>query len=350
MNRMSAGNKDNQTCLRTYMNDYKKKKRKNRRHTILTIFVCSILIIMMILFLALLILQMNRDSSSEEKPTELTPQQFISTLQQELLEKDGSGQPQTEEAETVPATEALTEAATDESDQGPSGEPGTRKALSDLTETDIYAFMQGPKAWESKVPFSGSWCSEVLYDQEFSVFGCGLCALASIYSTLTPCDCSPLDMFWYAKEVSGYAPSSGYGAIDWPYMRQTLKSVGISSRQRRKPQLYEQFQTDVAESLCTIALISSYEDDTYWHNVEGHYVTLWLYDSKDDTILLSDSGNPDHNLQRIPLRYIYDALKKVSRRQYMIITDVDENGNTWGHDGIDIRWRKPRYYKTMGLY
>ena len=78
--------------------------------------------------------------------------------------------------------------------------------------------------------------------------------------------------------------------------------------------------------------------------------TLWLYDSKDDTVLLSDSGNPDHNLQRIPLRYIYDALKKVSRRQYMIITEVDENGNTWGHDGIDIRWRKPRYYKTMGLY
>jgi len=331
------------------MNDYKKQKRKNRRHTILAILVCSVLIIIMILFLVLMILQMNRDPSEEDQ-TELTPQQFIQSLQQGAQETKPSSIPDETQSENLLLSERVTEAATQEPSQQSTNEPGTRKALSDLAQTDIYAFMQGPKAWKSKVDFSGSWCEEVLYDQEFSVFGCGLCALASIYSTLTPCDCSPLDMFWYAKEVSGYAPTSGYGAIDWPYMRQTLKSVGITSRLRRKPQLYEQFQKDMAENICMVALITSYEDDTYWHDVEGHYVTLWLYDSNDDTVLLSDSGNPDHNLQRIPLRYIYDALKKVSRRQYMLITDVDADGNTWGHDGIGIRWKRPKYYKKMGVY
>ena len=74
------------------------------------------------------------------------------------------------------------------------------------------------------------------------------------------------------------------------------------------------------------------------------YVNIWLYDPTDETVLLADSGNPEHNRQRIPLRYVYDAMKTSSRYQYLLVTSVDPDGNTWKHDGIDIRWKKPRYY------
>ena len=318
-------------------NNYRRRKRKNRLHAVLAVFVITLLILIMLLILALVILSTNHEPSA---PPLLPFQEFLTEADREKDTEAAEALSETIQEQTEIESQAQTEAV--------QGIPGTRKALSDLEETDIYTFMQGPKAWKSKVDFSGSWCSEVLADQEFSVFGCGLCVLANIYSTLTPCDCSPLDMFYYAREVSGYSPVSGFGAIDWPYMRQTLKTTGITAKLRRKPSDYARFQKAVSESLCTVALISSYYDDTYWHDVEGHYVTIWLYNSEDDTVFLSDSGNPDHNRQRIPLRYIYDALKKASQYHYMIVTDVDENGNTWGHDGINIRWKKPRYYKTMG--
>ena len=305
--------------------------------TLLAIFIFSTLIIIMVLFLALLIMQM-----SGKKPEIIWPLTEAVTEQEEPAPTEALPMevPVTEFAETeiTPQTEPSEH------------EPGTRKAVEDLVETDIYTFMQGPKAWKSRVDFSGSWCSEVLADQKFSVFGCGLCVLANIYSTLTPCDCSPLDMFWYAREVSGYSPSSGYGAIDWPYMRQTLRKVGITAKNMRKPTTYEKFQEYMENSICMVALVSSYYDDTYWQGVEGHYVTLWLYNREDDTVFLSDSGNPDHNRQRIPLRYIYDALKVASRFHFMRVTAVDPDKNTWQHDGIDIKWKKPRYYKKMGLY
>ena len=90
-------------------------------------------------------------------------------------------------------------------------------------------------------------------------------------------------------------------------------------------------------------------DDTYWHGVEGHYVNIWQYNSEDDTVFLADSGNPDHNRQRIPLRYIYDALKTYNNYQYMLITKVDTEKNTWQHDGIKERWRKPKYLSSSSL-
>ena len=212
-----------------------------------------------------------------------------------------------------------------------------------LTEKDIYTFLQGPKAWESKADFSGEWYDEFLAGQRFSVFGCGLCDLANIYSTLTPYECSPLDMYEYAQEASDYTPVSGYGAIDWPYLRDTLASTGIISEIRQKDETYEEFQENVSGAISVIALVCSYDDSTYWEDVEGHYVNLWLYDGSDDTVLLGDSGNPAHNRQRIPLRYVYDALKSAADYQYLLVTDVDEEGNTWKHDGIDEKWNRPSY-------
>ena len=204
-----------------------------------------------------------------------------------------------------------------------------------------------PRAWRSRVYWSGSWCNQILGEQEFSIFGCGLCCLANIYSSLTPYECSPVDMFYYARDNTDYSPSYGYGAIDWPYMRQTLKLTGINSGLHRKEKSYELFRDSIADGLCAIALVASAYDDTYWQNVDGHYVTIWLYDPEDETVLLGDSGNPEHNRARIPLRYVYDALKTSGRYQYLLVTDVDEEKNTWRHDGISERWRRPKYLSEI---
>ena len=297
-----------------YSEHYKNNRHRKRGGHFLALLICILLFL--ILFFSLLLVLMHalapvRTPSENEAVTE-------EAAWQEL------------------PTESVTEAQTEEARQAD---------FSDLKETDIYTFLQGPKAWASKADWSGKWHEVVLADQEFSVFGCGLCDLANIYSTLTPYDCSPLDMYYFAQEASGYAPVSGFGAIDWPYLKQTLKAVGISSLIKRKDKKYEQFQKNIASSVSAIVLVCSYDDDTYWHDVEGHYVNIWLYNSEDDTVFLADSGNPDHNRQRIPLRYIYDALKTSSNYQYLLITGADEEKNTWKHDGIEIKWRKPKYYK-----
>ena len=113
-----------------------------------------------------------------------------------------------------------------------------------LTDTDIYSFLQGPAAWENRTDWGGSWCNMILADQYFGAFGCGLCDLANIYSTLTPYECSPIDMYYYAQEASGYTPVSGLGAIDWPELQDTLQSVGINCELRTKDDNYEDFQNN----------------------------------------------------------------------------------------------------------
>ena len=232
------------------------------------------------------------------------------------------------------------EPSVEEDSESTSGPTGPEQTIL-LKESDIATFLQGPKAWASKADWSGSWCDKVLAGQKFSVFGCGLCDLANIYSTLTPYICSPLDMYAYAKEVSSYSPSSEHGAIDWPDLQQTLYMTGIISEIRSKDASYEEFQENVSSSLSVIALVSSANDSTYWQDVEGHYVNLWLYSPEDDTVFLADSGNPSHNRQRIPLRYVYDALKTASDYQYLMVTTVSEYSNQWKHDGIDVDWNEP---------
>ena len=216
--------------------------------------------------------------------------------------------------------------------------------LDRLKEPQVYTFLQGPKAWEAKTDWSGSWCQDILGGQNFSVFGCGLCDLANIYSTLTDYDCSPVDMFHYACEASGYAPSYESGAIDWPYMRDTLRTLGIRSILCRKETSYEAFRKRIEGGITAIALVSSYNDMSYWTQTPGHYVNLWLYDQEEDTVFLADSGDPSHNRQRIGLRTVYDALMTDSSFQYLLVTEVDPDGNRWKHNGIDINWCIPDYF------
>ena len=271
---------------------------------------------------------------------------LLAALVMFLQDREGTKPAETPSQSTRPDEEKPPE--TEEEQEEPAEAAAPPSFAANLQETDIYTFMQGPKAWSTKADWSGSWCDEELKDQRFSVFGCGLCVLANIYSTFTDYDCSPLDMYYYAQEVSGYTPVSGIGAIDWPYMQQTLKSTGISSRLGQKEESYEEFRESAAGAGTVIALISSYSDDAYWHDVEGHYVTLWLYEREDDTVFLGDSGNPEHNRQRIPLRYVYDALKMGTEYQYLAVTDVDPEANSWKHNGIHIVWKQPEYYHPKG--
>ena len=206
-----------------------------------------------------------------------------------------------------------------------------------------HALMQARAA--GKAVLLEPWCEYEMEGGRFSVFGCGLCALANIYSSLTPYECSPVAMYRYAMQASDYSPSWGYGAIDWPYMGQTLRSLGFKVSFRKKDLNYETFRRAYRNSLTAIVLVCSEDDDTYWHDTPGHYVNPWLYDEETDMIFLGDSGNPDHNRSWVPLRYLYDAMAHDSSFQYMLVRTYKEDKNTWRYSGIEEVCNYPPFYK-----
>ncbi len=210
-----------------------------------------------------------------------------------------------------------------------------------LREKEIYTFLQGPRSWGEGISWSGEWASFNIEGNPFGGFGCGLCCLANIYDTLSPYEVSPWDMCEYAMSVTDYAPDGRAGAIDWVYMKQTLETCGFTCGLYRKPDTYEEFKVQMEEMKSSIVLISSSEDDTYWQDTPGHYVNIWMYQDEDETVFLSEPGNPENNRSRIPLRYIYDALKTVSKYQYLTVDDYWEERNQWRADGIDEIWNRP---------
>jgi len=295
-------------------NRRRRKSRREKRQTLLQAF-CGLMMILLVTFLVLSCVDMVRNRYAGNKKEESEEKQETVTVE-----------PKEEEPDTEDIQPVL-----------------LQKEDISLTDTDIYSFLQGPAAWESRTDWGGSWCNMILADQYFGAFGCGLCDLANIYSTLTPYECSPIDMYYYAQEASGYTPVSGLGAIDWPELQDTLQSVGINCELRTKDENYEDFQNALAEGITAIVLISSAYDTTYWKNSDGHYVNLWMYDPTDDTVFLADSGNYGYSRERISLRPVYDALLQASSYQYLLVTSVDTEGNTWQHDGIDTDWVRPDY-------
>lgn len=293
----------------------RRKSRYEKRQSLIQGF-CGLLMIMLVVFLAVSCIDMIRNRYTEQQEEQQKP------VETEVQEEEETEEPaDTEESAPLILT----------------------KEQIFLEEADIYSFLQGPMAWENKTDWGGSWCNMVLADQYFGAFGCGLCDMANIYSTLTPYECSPIDMYYYAQEASGYTPVSGLGAIDWPEMQETLQSAGIQCELRTKDENYEDFQNALSEGITAIVLISSAYDTTYWKNSDGHYVNLWMYDPEDDTVFLADSGNYGYSRERISLRPVYDALLTASTWQYLLVTSVDTKGNTWQHDGIDEEWIRPDY-------
>lgn len=210
-----------------------------------------------------------------------------------------------------------------------------------LTQDAVFSFLQGPKSWEERRPWSGEWANEYVKGGYFGNFGCGLCCMANLYGTLTDYDCSPWDMYEYARQVSGYSPTGKTGAIGWGDMKTTLEKCGFHCTLSNKPGDYETFRQQISTTKGAVVLVCSSDDDTYWENTGGHYVNIWLYDPDTDTVFLSDPGSPTRNRSRIPLRYVYDALKTASQYQYLLADNYTEENNQWKQDGIDEIWTAP---------
>lgn len=202
-------------------------------------------------------------------------------------------------------------------------------------EEGIYTFLQGPKSWERRLKWSGEWGVTFYDGGSFGGFGCGLCCIANIYSSLTKYQCTPVDAYRYAKKKTDYA---GGGAIDWGYMRQSLSSLGFDCGVAKKPDSYEAFRKEIAAGQSAIVLVSSAESKCYWKNTPGHYVTIFLYDEKKDRVFLADSGDPEHNGQWISLRKIYKSLKTASTWQYLLVKDYDEEADQWKHKKAEGNW------------
>ena len=154
------------------------------------------------------------------------------------------------------------------------------------------------------------------------------------------------EKMWLDPEVDIlFMARGGSGAIDWPYMAETLRETGFSVRLKKKDRKYKAFQEAMENCLTAIVLISSEEDDSYWQDTPGHYINLWHYNPETDKVFLGDSGNPNHNRQWVPLRTIYDAISSQNSWQYLLVTDYDEEKNTWKYSGIHEEWTRPSWCK-----
>lgn len=205
---------------------------------------------------------------------------------------------------------------------------------------EIYTYLQGPQSWKKKREWSGSWGKKHMDGGSFGGFGCGLCCLANVYSSVTPYRCTPVQMYKYAKKVTGYG---GGGAISWGYMRRTLTKLGFEAKARKKPQSYKSFQKQISSSICSIVLVSSNDSKCYWKDTPGHYVTIFLYDEKKDKVFLADSGDPEHNRKWISLKKIYRSLKTASDWQYITVKSFDDSKCGWKNDNVKGKWVKPGY-------
>lgn len=206
----------------------------------------------------------------------------------------------------------------------------------------IYTYLQGPKSWNMGLDWSGEWGESFMDGGSFGGFGCGLCCMANIYSTLSRGECSPVDMYRYVKKHTGYG---GGMAIDWGYMRRGLTSLGIRCHVEWKQETYRQFRNRIKHSKCAIVLVSSADSTVHWKNTPGHYVTIFEFDSKTDKVFLADSGDPDHNRRWIHLKKIYRSLKTASNWQYLLVKEYDTKNDQWHHKGTSDTWNKPSYLK-----
>lgn len=214
--------------------------------------------------------------------------------------------------------------------------PQKEVATPDPTQ-QIYAFLQGPKSWGRRIKWSGEWGVTFYDGGSFGGFGCGLCCIANIYSSLSEYQCTPVDAYHFAKKHTAYG---GGGAIDWGYMKSALEQMGFSCALGTKTSSYAEFQKLVASGQCGIMLVSSNNSKCYWKDTPGHYVTIFLYNEQTDKVFLADSGDPEHNRQWISLKKIYKSLKTASHYQYLLVNRYDKNKNTWKHKKANGNWVK----------
>lgn len=207
-------------------------------------------------------------------------------------------------------------------------------------ENRVYSFLQGPKSWKERREWSGKWGKEYYDGGSFGGFGCGFCGMANIYCTLTDYRCTPVDIYEWTKKHTSY---TGGGAVAWPFMRKVMSDLGFTVKLGEKPSAYQDFQTEMEQTQAMLVLISSYNNDEYWKDTPGHYVTLFLYRSDTQEVFLTDSGDPHHNRHWVPLKTIYKALKTSSDFQYMSVISYEEQKDQWKHKQANGTWIAPEY-------
>lgn len=124
-----------------------------------------------------------------------------------------------------------------------------------------------------------------------------------------------------------------------------MADTGFQVELGEKPPTYGEFVDKMRQTQAMLVLVSSYNDDSYWKDTPGHYVTLFMYDEGKQDVFLTDSGDPKHNRQRVPLKTIYKALKTSSDFQYMSVLSYDENKDNWKHNSTEGNWIPPEGMK-----
>ena len=138
---------------------YQYEKRRNRSRLILALLISIILFIILLLTLILLIMDTDEKITPSGQTSAVTGT-AQNNLSEAVTEKGTASQPETEETESIMAELTDTEP---ETDTQPDEQHHIKDAASfaSLKETDIYTFLQGPKAWNSKTDWSGMWHKEV---------------------------------------------------------------------------------------------------------------------------------------------------------------------------------------------
>lgn len=312
---------------------FRRKRRRTRMgrfiwyHSLELIVGTGILAVIALAFFIVRSISLKNELLKEYQGENVALQEEVDTLSEELL-KMQEGTKKTEDEAEDPKKDA-------DPDVTQTREKTVDRAV---VEAESYTYFQGPWAWKHRLPWSGRWGKEYYDGDCFGNFGCGLVCMANVYSTLTEYEASPSDMYEYAKKTTEYG---GGGAIDWPYMKKALESFGMECRLEKKPESYKEFRESVAEGRCAIALIWSYECNSYWQNNDGHYVTLYGYDPETEEIFLGDSGDPDHNRHWVSLDKIYVSLKSVNRWQLLNVLSYDNGKCSWKNKKAGNKWIRP---------
>ena len=186
------------------------------------------------------------------------------------------------------------------------------------TEKQIYSYVQVPQEYYHNKKWRGDWTDIEAGGQKFFFFGCGVCCLSNMISTLNGVDIKPDEMFALSKEQTNYNPDSGVGALSWKQLKSICEQAGLNADVRKKPDDIDTFRKDVADSDTTMVLVCKYDDDALWFYTNGHYVNLWEYDPATDTVFITDSSGM-FNRKRVQMEDVYNALKTRSEAQYMTV-------------------------------
>lgn len=172
---------------------------------------------------------------------------------------------------------------------------------------------------KSNAAWNGDWAKIKAGGQEFMMFGCGICCLSNVVSTLTKEVVMPDKMYEKTRQNSAYHPESGKGAVSWASLQTMCRYYALNSKLCRKPASYDAFVKDVTTADTAIVLVDGANDRRLWWYTDGHYVGIWQYDPDTETAFVTDPST-HFNRQRVSLRDVYNALKTKSEYQYALIS------------------------------